>query len=56
MTVTITDKVTGRSAHQSYIVNIPSVVGGSTAFVGFTGATGGLTANQDVLDWTFTPR
>jgi hypothetical protein len=53
--VTITDRVTGASAVQSYTVNIASVVGGSTAYVGFTGGTGGLTATQDILNWTFDP-
>jgi predicted phage tail protein len=28
-------------------------VGGGTAFVGFTGGTNGLTATQDILDWTY---
>src|SRR5205807_1518554 len=36
-------------------VNIPALVGGSTAYVGFTGGTGGLNAQQDVQTWTFTP-
>jgi hypothetical protein len=51
--VTITDTATTASATQSYTVNIPSIVGGSTAFVGFTGGTGGLSATQDILSWTF---
>jgi len=29
-------------------------VGASTAYVGFTGGSGGETAIQDILDWTFT--
>jgi hypothetical protein len=28
---------------------------GGNAFVGFTGGTGGLTQNSDILNWTFTP-
>jgi Legume lectin domain len=55
LTVTITDTVTTATAKQSYTVDIPTLVGGSTAFVGFTGATGGRTATQDILSWTFTP-
>jgi hypothetical protein len=35
-------------------VNIPAVVGGNTAFVGFTAGTGGLTATQDILAWNYT--
>jgi hypothetical protein len=53
--VTITDTVTNASATQSYAVNIASIVGSSSAFVGFTGGTGGLTANQQILSWTYTP-
>jgi hypothetical protein len=53
--VTLTDTVTGGTAAQSYSVSIPSLVGGTSAFVGFTGGTGGLTATQEILTWTFTP-
>ena len=53
LSVTITDTVTGASATQTYTVNIPSIVGGATAYVGFTGSTGGLTADQRILNWTF---
>ena len=37
----------------SWSVNIPNIVGGNTAFVGFTGATGGTTAIQEILSWTY---
>ncbi|HLQ52571.1 MAG TPA: choice-of-anchor D domain-containing protein, partial [Terriglobales bacterium] len=50
---TITDTNTGRSFSTSAPVNIPAVVGAPTAFIGFTGGTGGLTAIQDILSWTF---
>jgi hypothetical protein len=53
LTETVTDTVTHATFTTSYTVNIPQVVGGSTAFVGFTGGTGGLTAVQDVQTWTF---
>ena len=53
LTVKITDTVTGATASQSYTVNIPAVVGGNTAFVGFTAGTGGLSATQNILSWTF---
>src|SRR5262249_22995594 len=38
-------------------VNLPDLLGLSdgTAFVGFTGATGGNWENQDILSWTFDP-
>jgi hypothetical protein len=55
LNVTITDTNTGAHATQSYQVNIPSIVGGSTACVGFTAGTGGLTSIQSILDWTYVP-
>ena len=55
LTTNITDTVTNASLTQNYPVNIPQVVGGSTGVVGFTGATGALTAVQDILSWTFSP-
>jgi hypothetical protein len=52
--VTITDTVTMASADQVYEgVDIPTLVGGDYAFVGFTGGTGGLTATQDVQSWKY---
>ena len=53
LTVVITDTVTNASATQSYTVNIPSIIGGTTGYVGFTGGTGGLTAIQDILNWSY---
>jgi hypothetical protein len=54
MTVTITDTVTNASFTTSKAVNIPSTVGGNTAYVGFTAGTGALTAVQNILTWTYT--
>lgn len=51
--VTLTDTITGITATQSYIVDIPGSVGSSTAYVGFSGGTGGLSAIQDVTTWTW---
>jgi Bacterial Ig-like domain (group 3)/Legume lectin domain len=51
--VVILDTNSGVSNTQNYTVNIPTTVGASSAFVGFTGATGGLAAKQDILNWTF---
>ena len=53
--VTLTDTSTAASAMQSYAINIPATVGGNTAYVGFTGATGGATATQEILTWTYAP-
>src|SRR5262249_50960176 len=55
LSVTLKDTQTGTSATQNYAVNIPGTVGGTTSYVGFTGGTGGLTATQDILTWTFAP-
>jgi len=53
LNVTISDLTTNAAASQSYAVDIPATVGGSTAYVGFTGATGLGTATQDIQTWTF---
>ena len=37
-----------------FTVDIPSLVGGSFAYVGFTAGTGGLTAVQEITQWTYT--
>jgi hypothetical protein len=55
LTVTITDTITNALFSQVYAVNIPQIVGASTAFVGFTAGTGGLTAIQEILTWKFVP-
>ncbi|MGA7765046.1 MAG: chitobiase/beta-hexosaminidase C-terminal domain-containing protein [Candidatus Sulfotelmatobacter sp.] len=55
LTMTITDATTPADTFTtSWTVNIPSTVGANTAYAGFTGGTGGLTAIQDILTWTFT--
>jgi hypothetical protein len=51
--MTITDSVTNATFSTSWPIDIPGTVGATTAYVGFTGATGGATAIQDVLQWTF---
>jgi len=53
LTLTITDASTLKSFTTNWTVNIPTTVGNTTALVGFTGGTGGLTAIQDVLSWTY---
>jgi hypothetical protein len=50
---TVTDTVTSAHFTRSYTVNIPSIVGGSTAYAGFTASTGYLGANQTVTAWTY---
>jgi hypothetical protein len=55
LTLTLTDATTDATASAVYSINIPSTVGGDTAYVGFTGGTGGSSAVQNILDWTYTP-
>jgi len=54
LTMTITDaSVPADTFTASWNINIPSTVGASTAYVGFTAGTGGLTATQEILNWTY---
>jgi hypothetical protein len=53
LAMTITDSKTKASFSKSWAINIPATVGGNTAYVGFTGGTGGLTAVQHVVSWTY---
>ena len=55
LAMTITDTVTLATFSTSWAINIPATVGGNTAYVGFTGGTGALTASQKILTWTYTP-
>jgi hypothetical protein len=54
LSMLITDTVTGGTYSTSWTVNIPNLVGGNTAYVGFTGSTGGLVSSQKILNWTYT--
>ena len=53
LTMTITDATTNASFTNSWPINIPSVIGSPTAYVGFTAGTGAQTAVQSVLGWSF---
>ncbi|MGD0893713.1 MAG: chitobiase/beta-hexosaminidase C-terminal domain-containing protein [Terracidiphilus sp.] len=53
LTMTLTDTVTSAFVTEVFPVNIPSLVG-NTAWVGFTGGTGGETSTQNILSWSFT--
>lgn len=55
LTLSLTDTVTGKTFTHAFTINIPSIVGGNTAYAGFTGGTGGYTAIQNIKTWTFTP-
>src|SRR6266851_2147183 len=54
LTMTITDATTNATFTKTWPINIPATVGGNTAFVGFTGGTGGNTAIQEIINLTMT--
>ena len=53
LTLTLTDTVTNATFTAAQAINIPATVGANTAFVGFTGGTGGAVTTQNVLSWTY---
>ena len=54
LTMTITDTTVPADTFTiSFPINIPATVGASTAFVGFTAGTGGSTATQEIIGWTY---
>jgi hypothetical protein len=53
LSMTLTDTVTHGTFSTGWPVNIPSVVGGNTAYVGFTASTNYSLANQFVNAWTY---
>jgi Chitobiase/beta-hexosaminidase C-terminal domain/Legume lectin domain/Fn3 associated len=55
LTMTITDTVTNATFTTSWPINIPATVGANTALVGFTAGTGGQTAIQEIISWTYGP-
>ena len=55
LTMTITDGVTNATFTTSWNINIPQVIGSNTAYVGFTGGTGGGSSSQKIETWSFTP-
>ena len=50
---TITDLTTNAVFTHDYTIDIPATVGETCAYVGFTGATGGSSAQQDILNWSY---
>lgn len=52
LSVTIEDEQKVVSVTQNYPIDIPSIAG-PMAHVGFTAATGGATAEQDILAWSY---
>jgi len=54
LTMSITDATTNATFTHTWAINVTGTVGGSNAYVGFTGGTGGYTAIQDIIGWTLT--
>ncbi|MGD0462116.1 MAG: fibronectin type III domain-containing protein [Tepidisphaeraceae bacterium] len=55
LTETVTDTTTKAAFTHSYTINIPSFIGSGYGYVGFTAGTGGETATQNILSWTYSP-
>jgi hypothetical protein len=53
LTETVTDNVTKAVFRTSYSVDIAAHLGSNEGYVGFGGGTGGNTAIQDILNWTY---
>ncbi len=54
LSLTLTDTSTGKKLTTTWAnVDIPALVGGNRAWVGFTAACGGYHAYQDILTWTW---
>ena len=55
LALTIKDPVSGAVYTGTFVINIPQTIGSNTAYVGFTGGSGGAIASQKILTWTYTP-
>jgi Bacterial lectin len=55
LSLTITGQDTQNTFSDSWPIDIPTVVGGTTAYVGFTGGTGGRVSAATILGWTYVP-
>jgi hypothetical protein len=53
LTLSMKDTLTGKTFSTSWNVDIPSQVGGDTAYVGFTASLYTASSTQDVTAWTF---
>ncbi len=49
----LTDGVTRATYSKQWTVNIPMIVGGNTAYAGFTAGTGGASMSAKIGNWTF---
>ncbi len=55
LNATFKDLVTSATFTTNYTVNIPSVVGANQAYIGFTGADGGVFSTQVISNFTMNP-
>jgi hypothetical protein len=55
LAMTITDTVTKAVFTHTWTIDIPTTIGATTAYAGFTGGSGGITATQNILTWTLGP-
>ncbi len=53
MTLTLVDSTAGTSYKTNVTINLPAVVGGTNAYIGFSGATGGINAQQQISNVSF---
>ncbi len=53
LTMTITDLVTTGVWSTKWNINIPAMIGSTSAYVGFTGSTGAQTSSQKILSWNY---
>jgi hypothetical protein len=53
LALALSDTVTSASFTASTAINIPGIVGGATAYAGFTAGASNLGATQSILNWTY---
>ena len=53
--VTLTDTNTSATYSTAISANLPAIVGGQQAYVGFTGASGGVASTQTITGFTYVP-
>ena len=53
LTMTVVDSDTFQHFTYHWNIDIPGTVGSPMAYIGFTASSGGATAIQDILNWTF---
>jgi hypothetical protein len=53
LTETLTDLVTKATVTETYLVNIPQIVGGNTAYIGFTAGDGSEVSLTAIQNWTY---